>query len=110
MLKSGLEKNILKSLHAGNYFALLHKRDDFCPKSQMEGFKIIFLSHISQSFLGQNDIFGYRFHFEGGNNVWITHILCVKNQYKNKMLFTCFLLETKTTYALASNSGEFVLT
>ena len=36
MVKSGLVKSILKSLNAGNYFSLLHKREDFKPKSQIQ--------------------------------------------------------------------------
>ena len=35
MVKSGLEKNILKFLQAQSYFPLLQKREEFCLKSQI---------------------------------------------------------------------------
>jgi hypothetical protein len=35
MVKSGLEKNILKFLQAQNYFPLLQKREEFCLKLQI---------------------------------------------------------------------------
>jgi hypothetical protein len=35
MVKCGLEKFSLKSLHAGKYFILLHEREGFFPKSQI---------------------------------------------------------------------------
>ena len=31
--------------------------------------------------LGQNGIFGYRFHFEGINDVWISQVRRVKNRF-----------------------------
>ena len=41
--------------------------------------KIFFLGHFSPSLLGQNCIFGYRFHFESKNDVWFTQV-SVKSQ------------------------------
>ena len=60
MVKSGLEKFILKSLHAGDYFPLLHKsaqNHKFSNKNNhlpaWRDFTINFLDHFSPSFLGQ---------------------------------------------------------
>ena len=39
--------------------------------------KIFFLDHFSPSFLGQKLYFGYRFHFEGKNDVWISQVGCI---------------------------------
>ena len=64
MMKSGLEKIILKFLHAGNYFSLLHK----IPK-----------------ITNKNYIFWLRFHFEGKNDVWISQVRRVK--YTNSITF-----------------------
>ena len=54
MVKSGLEKMILKFLPVGNYFHLLHKRKDFCPNYKfiyknylLPALKIFFLDHFS---------------------------------------------------------------
>ena len=42
--------------------------------------KIFFLGHFSPSFLGQNCIFGYKFHFEGKNDLWISQVRHVKRK------------------------------
>ena len=41
--------------------------------------KRFFLDHFSPSFLAKNGIFGYRFHFEGKHDEWISQIRCVKS-------------------------------
>ena len=76
MVKSDLEKIFLKFIHVGDYFLLLHKsaqNHKFSNKNNYilawRDFKINFLDHFSPSFLGQKCTFGYRFHFEGKNDV-----------------------------------------
>ena len=75
MVKSGLEKNISKSLHAGDYpyFIKMPQITNSIIKVIIfphgEISKYFFLDHFSPSFLGQKWYFGYRFHFEGKNNV-----------------------------------------
>ena len=60
MVKSSLEKIFLKFLHAGDYFLLLHKNaqnhkfsNENNYRPAWRDFKIIFLDHLSLSFLGQ---------------------------------------------------------
>ena len=71
MVKSGLEKIFLKFLHA--YFMKVHKITYSVIKITifLHGgiSKLFFLDHFSPSFLDQNGIFGYRFHFEGKTDV-----------------------------------------
>ena len=40
--------------------------------------KIFFLDHFFHHFQAKNCIFGYRFHFEGKNDVWISQVRRVK--------------------------------
>ena len=40
--------------------------------------KYFFLDHFTSSFLGQNGIFGYRFHIEDKTDVWIRKVRRVK--------------------------------
>ena len=49
--------------------------------------KYFFLDNFSSSFLGQNGIFGYRFHIEDKTDVWIRKVRRVKQ-------FGVFLLPT----------------
>ena len=42
--------------------------------------KIFFLNQFSPSFLGQKSTFGYRFHFEGKNDAWISQVRRVKTK------------------------------
>ena len=78
MVKSGLEKIFLKFFHAGNYFLLLRKSvqnlkfsNKNRPSSLVEGgiSKKKFWTTFHHHFYAKNGIFGYRFHFEGKNNV-----------------------------------------
>ena len=63
IVKSGLGKICLKFIHAGDYFFLLHKWEDFLHEITNSVIKII---HHKE------------FHFELVNHGWISHILCVK--------------------------------
>ena len=51
MVRSGLEKYILKSFHALNYFYLLHTRKDFFPKITNSVTKITFMEGFRNKFL-----------------------------------------------------------
>ena len=91
IVKSGLEKIFFKFLHAGDYFSLLHKSAqnhkfsnknnclpawrDFKTNFSRPLFTIIFRSKIR---VIKNGIFGYRFHFEGKTNAWISKVRRVK--------------------------------
>ena len=87
-VKSGLEKFILKSLHPGNYEALIkvHQNYKFSNKNNhlpaWRDFKInVFRPLFTNMIFRPKRVFsilGCRFHFEGKNAVWITNILCVK--------------------------------
>ena len=72
MMKSGLEKIILKSLHAGRWLFLLLNLW-FVGIS-----KTFFRDHFSPSFLCQKFIFGCRFRFEGKNDIWICQVRHIK--------------------------------
>ena len=39
-----------------------------------------FREYFSRSFIGQNGIFGYRFHFAGKNDAWISQVRRVKER------------------------------
>ena len=81
MVKSGLENFIFKSLHVIYYWIcdfghFYEVRESSLPHGGNS--KMFFLDHFSPSFLNQTCIFGYRFHFEGKNNVWISQVRRVK--------------------------------
>ena len=95
MVKSGLEKIFWKFLHAASYFYywicdfghFYEVRESSLPHGGIS--KIFFLDHFSPSFYAKNCIFGYRFHFAGKTDVWISQVRRV-NWCKNE----CFWKRT----------------
>ena len=99
VVKTGLEKFILKSLHAGRWLFLLLKLR-FCAKLNVKWIRRKWLPHgeISKKkfytpfhyhFQTKNYHFRYIFHFEGKNDAWISHVRRVKCIISKIYRFVC---------------------
>jgi hypothetical protein len=88
ILKSGLEKVILKSLHAGRLLSFYwicdfghfyEVRKKYVLSRTEEFQKYFFYTIFHHRFLAKNFIHRYRFHFEGENDVWISQLRHIKS-------------------------------
>ena len=68
----------LKSWLKGNICSKIQFRPVFCINTDCPG-GIYFFKGNKNHFLTKNCIFGYRFHFEGKNEVWISQVGRVNN-------------------------------